>query len=75
MQVPSGKIKIGGFLGSDTCCRSLQKKINLITLIKNENFYLAATAERSLASFLSNQMCGDARANARCKMPKNPPCL
>lgn len=23
IQVPSGKIRIGGFLGSDTCCRSL----------------------------------------------------
>lgn len=58
MHVPSGKINIGGFFGSETCC--LRR---------------AATADLSLASALSNQMCGEARANARCKTPRNPPCL
>lgn len=57
MQVPSGKIKIGGFVGSETCWRNR-----------------CATDERSLDSARSNQICGDARAKARCNTPKKPPC-
>lgn len=32
-----------------------------------------ATAKRSFDSARSNQICGDARASARCKTPRKPP--
>lgn len=60
MHVPSGKIKIGGFLGSDTCCRSLKRlkrsKISKQNIWNNHEGHLAATADLSLASFRSNQI-------------------
>lgn len=77
MHVPSGKIKIGGLFGSLTCCFNLYKKKiyneNIKNLQKATN--LCATADLSLASALSNQICGDALAKALCKTPRKPPCL
>lgn len=57
IQVPSGNMRIGGLLGSDTCCLSR-----------------SATRCRSLASPLSNQICGEALARALCSTPRKPPC-
>lgn len=39
------------------------------------NIYRLVTASLSLTSHRSNQMCGEARAKALCRIPKNPPCL
>ena len=56
MQVPSGNIKIGSFVGSSTCSFSLNNYFKNKHKKNHYLFYLIVTLLRSFVSDLWNQM-------------------